>query len=215
MELSVKGLIDIASHEGICLDWYYDSVGVATIGIGQTKYDGFDPKAVGTLTIQQVFDLYKRKIKEYEAYVKKLPYDLKQHQYDALTSLCYNFGPGNLRTLCANRTLEQVGVAIMYYLKPPEIRGRRQKEQTLFLTGQYSNTDGKVLVFPVENHKPVYKKGYYVDVRPYLDPSAGTEPAPENPPTTTVEPTATAPEPKESVWVSVFRAVIAALTKRT
>ncbi len=45
--------------------------------------------------------------------------------------------------------------------------------------GVYSNTDGKVLVFPVENSHPRYAKGYQVDVRPYFGvaPTAATKPA--------------------------------------
>jgi lysozyme len=169
MKISTRGLIEIASHEGICLDWYLDSVGVPTIGIGQTKYDGFDPRTAGHLTIEQVFELFKRKIKDYERPVNALGLTLKQHQYDALVSFCYNVGPGNLAKLCKDRSLAQIGEALMLYVKPPEVAGRRKKEQTLFQTGKYSNTDGRVLVFPVEEHKPRYSKGYTVDVRPFFD----------------------------------------------
>ncbi len=168
MKLSTKGMIDIMSHEGICLEPYLDSVGVWTIGVGQTKSDDIDPQTVGKLTIQGAVDLFKRKIKGYTKAVDDLGLDLNQHQYDALTSLCYNFGQGNLRKLCNGRSLDEIGDAIMLYLKPPEIRERRQKEQALFKTGRYSNTDGNVLVFPVENNHPRYSKGYKVDVRPHF-----------------------------------------------
>ncbi len=168
MDISTKGLIEIASHEGICLEWYLDSVGVPTIGIGQTKSDDIDPLAMGKLTLQQAVDLFKRKIKDYTRAVDVLGLELTQYQYDALTSLCYNFGPGNLRKLCSGRSLDQIGNAIMLYTKPLEITERRLKEQRLFKTGQYSNTDGMVLVFPVVNNHPRYRDGYKVDVRPYF-----------------------------------------------
>lgn len=174
MKLSTKGMIDIMSHEGICLEPYLDSVGVWTIGIGQTKSDDIDPRSMGKITLQQAIDLFKRKIKQYTDAVDALKLDLKQHQYDALASLCYNFGPGNLRKLCNGRTLAEIGDAIMLYTKPPEITGRRKKEQRLFKEGIYSNTNGKVLVFPVENHHPRYGKGYQVDVRPYFNPVMAT-----------------------------------------
>jgi GH24 family phage-related lysozyme (muramidase) len=141
---------------------------VWTIGVGQTKSDDIDPKTMGKLTLQQAVDLFKRKIKGYTKAVDALGLHLTQYQYDALTSLCYNFGEGNLRKLCHGRTLEEIGDAIMLYTKPPEITERRRKEQRLFKTGQYSNTDGKVLVFPVVNSHPHYKSGYQVDVRPYF-----------------------------------------------
>ena len=168
MKLSTRGMIDIMSHEGICLEPYLDSVGVWTIGIGQTKSDDIDPRTVGKLTLQQAIDLFKRKITQYTNAVDALGLNLTQYQYDALSSCCYNFGPGNLRLLCRHRSISQIGDAIMLYTKPPEITERRRKEQRLFKTGQYSNSDGKVLVFPVENHKPRYSHGYMVDVRPYF-----------------------------------------------
>jgi lysozyme len=168
MNVSTRGLIEIMSHEGICLEPYLDSVGVWTIGVGQTKSDDIDPKTMGKITLQQAVDLFKRKIKQYTNAVDALHLDLKQHQYDALTSLCYNFGPGNLRKLCKDRSLNEIGEAIMLYTKPPEITERRLKEQQLFKTGQYSNTDGKILVFPVVNNHPRYRDGYKIDARPYF-----------------------------------------------
>ncbi len=183
MQVSTRGLIDIMSHEGICLEPYLDSVGVWTIGIGQTKSDDIDPKLMGKITIQQAIDLFKRKIKQYTDAVDALKLDLTQYQYDALTSLCYNFGPGNLRKLCSGRSIQQIGEAIMLYTKPPEITERRRKEQRLFQTGLYSNSTGKVLVFPVVNNHPRYRDGYELDVRPYMGvtvpsklPSAPTKP---------------------------------------
>lgn len=186
MKISTRGMIDIMSHEGICLEAYLDSVGVWTIGIGQTKSDDIDPRTMGTLTIEKAVDLFKRKIKGYTDAVDALGLQLTQYQYDALCSLCYNFGPGNLRKLCRDRSIAQIGDAIMLYTKPPEITARRLKEQRLFKTGQYSNEDGKVLVFPVVNNHPRYRDGYKVDVRPYF----GTAPKLPEP----------KPAPTASLW---------------
>ena len=205
MKLSTAGMLDILSHEGICLEPYLDSVGVWTIGAGQTKSDGFDPRTAGTLTIPQVFALFQSKIKAYTDAVDALKLNLTQHQYDALTSCCYNFGPGNLRTLCRNRTIPQIGEAIMLYTKPPEITARRFKEQTLFKTGKYSNVSGKVLVFPVVNSKPRYGKGYLVDARQYL----GAVKAPVSP---AVAPAA--PPVKPSFLSSLFASIKAAFTRK-
>ena len=170
MNISTRGLIEIISHEGICLDPYLDSVGVWTTGIGQTKSDDIDPKKMGRLTLQQAIDLFKRKIVQYTSAVDALGLTLTQYQYDALSSFCYNVGPGNLRSLCKNRSLAQIGEAFSLYHKPPEIADRRNKEQALFRTGKYSNADGKVLVFPVSStSKPQYAKGQNIDIRPYFD----------------------------------------------
>jgi len=208
MQISNQGLIEIASHEGVCLDPYLDSVGVWTIGIGQTKFDGFDPRSAGHMTIEQAFDLFHRKIKDYTRQVDELGLRLEQHQYDALTSFCYNVGPGNLAKLCHGRSIEQIGDALMLYTKPPEITERRRKEQTLFKTGRYSNTNGKVLIFPVVDNKPAYRKGYYVDVRPFL---SGAVPEPPTTPAKPAQPSITNPAKGSigafiaSIFTALFR----------
>lgn len=169
-------MIEIMSHEGICLQPYLDSVGVWTIGVGQTKSDDIDPRNMSKLTIQQAIDLFKKKIVPYDRAVQRQRLTLKQHQHDALVSCCYNFGEGNLAKLCHGRTVEEIGEAIMLYTKPPEITERRRKEQRLYKEGVYSNTDGKVLVFPVVNNHPNYRAGYKIDVRPYFNPVTSTTP---------------------------------------
>lgn len=196
--LSTRGMIEIISHEGVCLEPYLDSVGVWTIGAGQTKSDGFDPRGHAKLSLQECFDLFKSKIKQYTDAVDKLGLNLSQTQYDALTSFCYNCGPGNLQKLCRNRSLAQIGDALMLYVIPKEITERRRKEQTLFKTGVYSNTDGMVLVFPVVNNQPRYAKGNKVDARPYFDKPIA--PA-AMPPTPVVSPP---PHAKPGFWASVL-----------
>jgi lysozyme len=198
-------MLDILSHEGICLEPYLDSVGVWTIGAGQTKSDGFDPQTAGTLTIPEVFALFKLKIRQYTDAVDALKLPLTQYQYDALSSCCYNFGPGNLRKLCTGRTIPQIGEAIMLYTKPVEITARRQKEQTLFKTGKYSN-DGTVLVFPVSaGHHPIYSKGYRINARPYFA-AAG----PGAPKATQVSPGA----PAKPSWLSALLSALLSLFTR-
>lgn len=174
MIISSRGLIDIISHEGICLDWYLDSEGVPTIGIGETHADGIDPKTFGTMTLEvaitrfrtQVMKQYTDAVDEENAAHQNA---MAQHQYDALCSCCYNFGPGNLHMLCRHRTLVQIGAAIMLYTRPPEITARRRQEQHLYLTGNYACPDGHVLLFPVTaSHHPNYHAGKMVDIRPYF-----------------------------------------------
>lgn len=182
MDISTKGLIEIMSHEGICLSPYLDSVGVWTIGVGITKHDGVDPEHMGPITIDQAIAMFKERIKAYVLPVQKYSLKLTQAQFDALVSFCYNVGPGNLNNLCRNRSVEQIGEAFSLYHKPPEIIARRDAEQKLFKEGVYSS-DGKILVFPVnEKHKPVYHKGYTVDVtHHFAEPAKTVEPAKPEP----------------------------------
>jgi lysozyme len=208
VKISNRGLIEIMSHEGICLSPYLDSVGVWTIGVGITAHDGVNPKDMGDITLEQAIALFKARIVPYANAVDKLPHEFNQTQYEALVSFCYNVGPGNLAKLCKNRSINAIGTALMLYTKPPEITARRQKEQRLYQYGQYSNKDGRVLVFPVVNNKPVYKKGYYLDATKFFDlnpPSTAPDvPAPTVPVidlTKPAEPTSThtVTDPKASV----------------
>jgi lysozyme len=214
LNISTKGLIEIMSHEGVCLSPYLDSVGVWTIGVGITKYDGKDPKTMGNITIDQAIAMFKDRIGAYVAPVQALPLArsglLNQTQFDALVSFCYNVGPGNLATLCRNRTIQQIGEAFSLYHKPPEITERRDKEQRLFKSGVYSS-NGKVLVFPVSaSHKPIYSKGYALDVSKYFS-AANVAPEPVDSPAATADPPSTIPASTvqpPSVWAAFFMAVL-------
>lgn len=168
MELSTAGAIDIIAREAIILEPYLDSVGVWTIGIGRTKIDGKDPRSFGKITVEQAIGMFRQDVGKYADAVRKIGKKFNQNQFDALVSFCYNVGEGNLRTLCRGRSIEQIGLALMLYKKPPEIIKRRRQEQTLYQTGEYSCKDGKVLVAPVKNNRPYYKGGYQLDVRPYF-----------------------------------------------
>lgn len=201
MKISQNGLMEIVSHEGICLEPYLDSVGVWTIGIGQTAFDGFNPRTTAKMTLDQVFDLFKRKLKTYTDAVDALGLDLKQHQYDALVSFCYNVGAGNLQKLCRNRSIAQIGDAIMLYRKPPEIIPRREKEQRLFKHGIYSNVAGKGLVFPVRNSKPRYSEGYTIDLKPYFGTASKPAITFEK---ITPPPAKPAAAPKPSFWAALL-----------
>lgn len=170
-QLSVNGAIDIIAREGICLEWYYDSVGVPTIGVGETKSDGPDPRTRGPLSLQQAVDSFKEKIQNYTKEVDRLAIDFDQFQYDAISSFDYNVGDRNLITLCHHRNKEQIGQALMLYLKPKEIKQRRIQEQRLYIHGVYQCQDGHVLVFPVTaSRHPNYHAGKMVDIRPYFQP---------------------------------------------
>ena len=168
LKLSGRGAIDILSREGIALEAYRDSVGVWTIGAGRTAYDGKDPRDFGTITVEKAIELFKQDVVPYADAVRKTGKKFNQHEFDALVSFCYNVGPGNLKKLCTGRSIEQIGLTLMLYTKPPEITERRRGEQRLYQTGDYTNDDGKILVFPVKNNKPQYRSGYKVDVSAYF-----------------------------------------------
>lgn len=168
LKLSPRGAIDIISREGIGLKAYLDSVGVWTIGVGRTAYDGKDPRSFGEITVEQAIEMFKQDVIPYADAVRRVGKKFSQCQFDALVSFCYNVGQCNLKKLCAGRGVDQIGQALMLYTKPKEITERRRSEQRLYQTGDYSCDDGMVLVFPIVNSKPRYSGGKKTDVAKYF-----------------------------------------------
>ncbi|OPA76728.1 hypothetical protein BVG16_16285 [Paenibacillus selenitireducens] len=90
-----------------------------TIGWG---HYGPDVTAGMTVTQARADAMFVDDLKKYEAYVNNPSYvpvtvQLNQNQFDALVSFCYNCGPGNLQTLCKDRTIAQIADSITKYDK--------------------------------------------------------------------------------------------------
>ena len=152
MKVSPQGIAFIASHEGIVLGPYLDSVGVWTYGIGHTKNaGGIDPaqmtkqdtrgwsEARVNLELRAILNIFAKDIAKFEARVSKaITVPLEQHEFDALVSFDFNTGgiPRAQLTKAINAG-DKSGAGFMGWLKPPEIKGRRTAEQQLFQTGKY------------------------------------------------------------------------------
>ena len=95
MKVSQAGLDLIAKYEGIRLKAYKCSAGVLTIGIGSTRYEDGSPVQAGDVLPSEAaaYKLFANTLGQYERAVSKLS-GLKQCQFDALVSLCYNIGVG-------------------------------------------------------------------------------------------------------------------------
>ena len=141
MNLSVRGREAIEEREGVILRAYRDTEGVWTIGAGHTHYDGAPiPRAGMVITRQQSDDMFAKDIVRYEKIVKtNVRVPLLQNEYDALVSICYNveaaLGPKSSIVRCLNEgDKEGSEHAIMLYIRPPEIIGRRKTELKQFQT---------------------------------------------------------------------------------
>lgn len=182
MKTSTQGIMAIISHEGIVTSRYKDSVGVWTIGVGHTAAaGGVNPATfTGTITVKQALDLLREDIVKYENDVNdavKVP--LKQHQFDALVSFHYNTGA--IRKAQLTKTLNagnyaDAGKQFMNWVKPPEIRGRRVAEMSLFLKGQYP--PALATAYPASPGGSVkWSEGKRVDIAALLEAPAPAAPA--------------------------------------
>ena len=127
----------IKKYEGCHLTAYKCPSGVYTIGYGHTRN-----VKEGQMISQAEAEIYLREdIKASEAYVRNysMLYNFNQHQFDALTSFCFNCGVSNLKKLLdgGHRTIKEISEAIPLYNKS---RGkvlsglvkRRAEEKALF-----------------------------------------------------------------------------------
>ena len=138
---SQNGVNLIMSCEGCRLTAYYCSAGVLTIGYGHT---GSDVKQGMTISQAQAEALLKKDLQKFEGFVNNKVYvpvteSLNQNQFDSLVSFAFNCGQGSLKTLCKDRTIDQIAASIPKYCKAggKTLAGlvtRRAKEQALFLT---------------------------------------------------------------------------------
>lgn len=96
MKIGQKGIDLIKKWESLKLKSYLCSAKVWTIGWGHTK--GVKPNQV--CTREQADKWFMEDVTLFETFVNKYFSQalnkLTQNQFDALVSLCYNIGPGNL-----------------------------------------------------------------------------------------------------------------------
>jgi GH24 family phage-related lysozyme (muramidase) len=98
MKTGERGLKLIKEFEGCKLTAYICPAGVWTIGVGSTRYsDGSAVKKGQTLANEEAaLLLLSKTLTSYEHAVNAIKVDLTQNEFDALVSLTYNIGAGNL-----------------------------------------------------------------------------------------------------------------------
>lgn len=141
MKLDTKGKQHLIQEEGLRLKAYKDTVGVWTIGVGNTYYeDGSKVKQGDVITKERAESLLNVVVKQFEDNINKVvTVPLNQNQFNALVSFSYNIGIGAFNKSTLLKLLNQgeyiqAAEQFMKWLKPPELKGRRTRERALFLT---------------------------------------------------------------------------------
>lgn len=151
MRVSPLGIAEIALHEGIVPAPYLDSRKVWTFGIGHTAAAGEpDPERMERAwpdcpaklerAVAEAAQLFALDLEQYEDRVRRaITVPLAQHQFDALVSFDFNTGGIFRAKLRAAINVGHPDAArhFMGWLRPPEIRGRREAEMRLFAGGEY------------------------------------------------------------------------------
>lgn len=139
---SAIGLATLISREDRKLNAYKDTVGVWTIGIGHTAAAGPPIPYEGlTITVAEADAIFARDIVKYEDVVRAVvSAKLADHQFDALTSICFNIGLNGFRgatfvkRINAGESAARIRAAILLWRKPSEILSRRTAEADQFVT---------------------------------------------------------------------------------
>ncbi len=161
-QVSNDGLLEILEHEGIVPAPYLDSVGRWTWGAGHTAAaGGVDPEKLPRgmprgldAAIADVLSVFRDDIAKYEARVRaaiKVP--VKQHEFDALVGFDLNTGGIFKAKLTGAINAGEANAArhFMGWLKPPEIKARREDEMNLFRTGDYAANGSLIPIYKVNS----------------------------------------------------------------
>jgi lysozyme len=143
MIVSQKGINFLKKQEGLVLHAYLDSVGVPTIGYGNTQYeDGTKVKIGEKITEKRAEILFSYWLSDFSRKVSRLiKSELNQNQFDALVSLSYNIGIGAfsrstiLKKVNANPSDPSIEHEFMRWNKAggkPILTKRRRQEWLLY-----------------------------------------------------------------------------------
>lgn len=120
-EISQAGIDLITSFEGCQLKAYKATPTEAYYTIGYGHY-GPDVTKDMVITQAKAEELLVGDLAEAVGHVNNTAYvpvtaQLNQNQFDALVDFCYNCGEGNLKTLCKDRSVAEIGTSITKYNK--------------------------------------------------------------------------------------------------
>lgn len=144
--LDAAGIDFLIKEEGIRLKPYLDSAGIPTIGIGCTYYeDGTRVKMTDPpISKERAILLFKNILKPFETAVWSVTRDdIKQQQFNALTSLSYNIGVNGfkgstvLRLVNKNPNDPAIGKAFEMWKSAggkPVLLGRRKREVKMYFS---------------------------------------------------------------------------------
>ena len=139
-----QGIVLITAFEGLKLKRYRDAVDKWTIGYGHLILPAEEKKLI-SITTGEAKALLRKDLRRTEAGVKKLlGKEVTQNQFDALVSLAFNIGVGNLKksTLLKRVNQRDMQGAAQHFLVwnragkqiLPGLTRRREAERKLFLS---------------------------------------------------------------------------------
>ena len=164
--------MEVAGHEALIRQTYKDSVGVLTWDVGMTNATGHTvERYIGKpASLQHCMNIYAWALGNYAAGVYRAfkGHVLTKEQFAAAMSFHWNTGAIETASwvrLWKAGDIAGAKLAIMNWVTPKEITGRREKERDLFFDGVWSN-DGRMTEYTKLTKKmtPVWSSAIKIDV---------------------------------------------------
>lgn len=164
--------MEVASHEALIRQTYKDSVGVLTWCVGMTNATGHTvQRYIGNpASLQHCMNIYAWALGNYAAGVYRAfaGHKLTKAQFAAALSFHWNTGKieeASWVRLWKAGDIAGAKKAIMHWVTPKEVTGRREKERDLFFDGKWSN-DGRMTEYTRLTKKmtPVWSSAVKINV---------------------------------------------------
>lgn len=169
MRTSLNGRIAIACDEAACTPPYDDGIGVPTQGVGHTFRAGAPDVRFGgpVWSLERVAEVFTNDLAQYERAVRDgITRPMRQHEFDALVSFCYNVGPGNFAKSSVRKKFnaggaKAAGPRLRLWNKAggrvmAGLTERRAEERELLERGRYGDLSKMLLYTRVNSrHRPV------------------------------------------------------------
>lgn len=164
--------MEVAGHEALIRQTYKDSIGKLTWCVGMTNATGHTvERYIGKpASLQHCMNIYAWALGNYAAGVYRAfaGYPLTKAQFAAALSFHWNTGKieeASWVRLWKASDIVAAKKAVMNWVTPPEVTGRREKERDLFFDGKWSN-DGRMTEYTrlTKAMTPVWKSAIKVDV---------------------------------------------------
>lgn len=173
--LTPRVACELVGHEAIVLEWYKDSEGIGTWGIGVTNRSGHnvDRYKDNPQTVEKVLEIYAWLLRT--VYIPDVlaafdGFNISEAQFAAALSFHYNTG-AILKTTWVSLFRGGRGAAARdfletHYLNGGDLEERRKAEAALFFDGKWTS-DGTTTIWPVKkpSYSPDWAHGRKVDIR--------------------------------------------------
>ena len=175
MKITYRVAMEIAAHEAIVRQTYYDSVGVPTWSVGLTSATGHDVKRYlgKPQSLEHCLGVFVWALDNYAEAVRAEFASTPLSEEEFGGALSFHWNTGAIRSaswpdLWKAGKVAEARASFLSWKKPPEILKRRQKEAALFFDGVWSATSLMTEYGVTSKNTPDWSSAHLIDVSDIL-----------------------------------------------